>query len=614
MSISEEQKEEVKAKVDISDLVSSYGFTLKPRGSELWCCCPFHNEKTPSFKVDVTRGTYRCFGCGECGDVIDFVMKHEGLSFGDTMRKLASMAGVELKSNESVYSKTRKRLLGLMSDLAIDFNKMLRSPKCIEAEMARNYLKGRKLDSQTADKFLIGWAPKETWKILKWADKHGYSSKDLSEAGIIKESEDKTRAPYFYFANRLVFSIKDKNGQVVAFSGRQLIEDKKSGKYVNSPETIIFKKSRTLFAFDEARKNIVKAPNREAIVCEGQIDCIRLHSNGFNTAVAPLGTAFTEEHAIMLHRVADNALLCFDDDGAGHKATIKAAQLLLAEGMPIRVLSLPDGEDPDSYIVNHGKEAFSNLLEKNAESIVQFQIRAARSVERNPDDTNASVRITKSVLDTISKCKDKVHRTLLLKEAARSLGVEYSILAEEIVQSVKVANEEKKNESEQLIESIVAGDSADVNNPPSLAEGTFINFLLTKNGDPSIRSYVEKLIPIEIIGSNTTKKIIKSVLEFTECGDDSIRNTIESLSTDEYKNFIDIMANFDESELIPLPEKLRILYFARQLWHDYLVKMLKHGNNKDTVVKAIKVLHTANAKGTVNLIQSFPIKKFSVVA
>lgn len=618
MAISEEQKEEVKAKVDIADLISSYGFSLKPRGSELWCCCPFHNEKTPSFKVDVTRGTYHCFGCGESGDVFSFVMKQEGLSFGDAIRKLASSVGIELHAAENPAVKTRKRLYAIMSELALDFNKMLKSTRCKDADLAREYIKGRELDATIVDKFLIGYAPKEVDKILAWAGRHGYSYKDLAAAGIIKVSGSAIRPPYFYFANRLVFAIKDKNGQVVAFSGRQLVEDKKSGKYVNSPETMIFKKSRTFFAFDEARKNIVKAPNREAIICEGQIDCIRLHANGFNTAIAPLGTAFTEDHAVMLHRVADNALLCFDDDGAGHKATIKAAQLLLAEGMPIRVLALPDGDDPDSYILKHGKDSFSNLIASNAESIVQFQIRAARAAEQNPDETNAAVRITRAVLETIAKCKDKVHRSLLLKEAAKRLGVEYSTLASEIAKTTKAEEEDQSKSAEQLIEPIVAGNAADVNAPPSVTEGALINFLLNKKGDATIKSCLDKLIPIEIIGSNTSRKIVKSILSYKEGETDSIRESVESLSTDEYKAFITIMSNFDSSDFSTVSDKIRMLYFARQLWHDYLIRLLirigKDGEDVAIVVNAIKVLHTATAKGIVNLIRSFPINKFEKVA
>lgn len=618
MAISEDQKEEIRAKVDIADLVASYGFSLKPKGSEFWCCCPFHNEKTPSFKVDVSRGTYHCFGCGESGDVFEFVMKQEGLSFGDAIRKLAASVGIELKAAVSPIVKQRKRLYALMAELALDFNKMLKSPKCKDAEIAREYVKQRQLDADTVDRFLIGYAPKDVNKILAWAGRHGYSYQDLAAAGIIKVSDTANRQPYFYFANRLVFSVKDKNGQVVAFSGRQLVEDEKSGKYINSPETVIFKKSRTFFAFDAARPNIVKAPHREAIVCEGQIDCIRLHANGFNTAVAPLGTAFTEDHAVMLHRVADNALLCFDDDGAGHKATIKAAQLLLAEGMPIRVLALPDGDDPDSYLLKHGKEDFENLMATKAESIVQFQIRAARAAERNPDDTNAAIRVTKAVLDTISKCKDKVYRALLLKEASAQLGVDAATLSAEMETSVKTAIADQSKSSEQLIEPIVGGSAADANNPPSVAEWALINFLLTKIGDANTKACLSKLLPLEVLGSNLSRKIVKSILDFKEGESDSIREAVESLSTDEYRTFIAIMSNYDVSDFSSVDDKVRLLYFARQLWHDYLVRLLKRvgkdGKETTVVVNSIKILHTATAKGIVKLIQTFPIKKFERAA
>jgi DNA primase len=610
MAISEDQKEEVRAKVNIDDLVSSYGFTLKQRGGELWCCCPFHNEKTPSFKVDVSRGTYHCFGCGESGDVFSFVMKQDGISFGDAIRKLASSVGVDIKSVESRSSKIRKRLYTLMSEIASDFNMMLKSKKCKDAEVAREYLKTRGLGEDAVNRFIIGYAPKDVDKILSWAGRHGYSYQDLAAAGIIKASDTAGKPPYFYFSNRLVFSIKDRNGQVVAFSGRQLVEDKKSGKYINSPETIIFKKSRTFFAFDEARKYIVKSPNREAIICEGQIDCIRLHVNGFNTAIAPLGTAFTEDHAVMLHRVADSAILCFDDDSAGHNATIKAAHLLLSEGMPIRVLALPDGHDPDSFIMEKGKDAFSKIIDEGTESIVQYQIRVAREAEKDPTETNAALRVTKKVIETVSKCKDKVQRALLLKEASKALGVGLETLEGEMSSSLKVEDEKHEETAEQLIEPIVGGSTADIECPPSAIEGALINYVFSNEGNKDVIGYIRHLVPLSIIGSSTTRRILAAVLSDGEDRMDKIRYEVENLSTEEYKTFITIMANLDSTTFSSISEKGKVLYFARQLWHDYLVRLLKSWNKESEgygiIVNAIKVLHTATMKGVVNLIQTFP--------
>ena len=618
MAISDEQIEEIRAKVDIADLVTSYGFQLKQTGGMLWCCCPFHQEKTPSFKVDSTRGTYHCFGCGESGDIFSFVQKQEGLSFIEAVNKLAANAGIELKAVVSKSSMLRRRLYELMANLAVDFNKMLRSPKNIDGEVAREYLKNRQLDSSTVNKFLIGYAPKDVDKILAWAGRHGYSYQDLAAAGIIKPPSSASSKPYFYFANRLVFTIRDKNGQVVAFSGRQLVEDKKSGKYINSPETVIFKKSRTFFAFDEARKYIVKAPNREAIICEGQIDCIRLHASGYNTAIAPLGTAFTEDHAVMLHRVADTALLCFDDDGAGHNATIKAARLLLAEGMPIRVVSLPDGDDPDSYILKHGGEAFGNLVKEKAESIVKFQIRAERAKETDSADSNAIVRVTKAVLETIAKCKDKVLRNVLLKEAAKSLGIEYSTLAGDIAKDVKEEAEISGETAEQLIEPITASRAEDVNRLPSISESSLINYLYSHEGNSEIADCLSDLIPTSILHSPMAQKLVDAWKVGKTDEGDKVREAVENLSIEEYRHFLSFIVNLDSTDFSSISVKNKMVYFARQIWHEYLVRILKSNgmsvDDRAFIAKAIKTLHTSTIKGVVHLITTFPRGRFNRVA
>lgn len=615
MAISEEQKEEIRAKVDLAQIVSSYGYDLKHSGSDLWCCCPFHNEKTPSFKVDVSRGTYHCFGCGESGDVFSFVMRQEGLTFIDAIRKLADSVGVEIKSATSPNAKRRKRLYQLMASLAVAFNKMLKGAKGQGAEAARAYVKSRQLDADTVDKFLIGYAPADVNKVIAWASRHDYSLSDLAAAGVVKLSDTEGKPPYFYFANRLVFTIRDKNGNVVAFSGRQLVEDKKSGKYINSPETLIFKKSRNFFAYDEARKHIVKAPNREAIICEGQIDCIRLHSSGFQTAVAPLGTAFTEDHAVLLHKVADSAVLCFDDDFAGHKATIKAAQLLLAEGMPIRIISLPDGDDPDSFILKNGAEAFATLLSDKAESIVKFQIRAERAKDINKQDVNSEARVAKAMLETIAKCRDKVLRTILLKEASAELGIECAALIEDISAKVCAAEQKIKETADQLIDEPIAGRAEDISRLPDTVESAFLNFFMSQEGNAESIKYIKELIPTEIIYSPMVKRIVRAGTAPKEEGEDRLRTEIETLSDEEYQTFISSITCKEPSFDPPIPVKNRVVYFARQIWHSFLNRKLKEIPQDSADVKilsnAIKTLHSATLKGVVHLISSFPVERFT---
>ena len=599
MRISEAQKEEIKARIDIAELISEYGYQLKQNGSGLWCCCPFHNEKTPSFKVDTYKGMYHCFGCGESGDVYAFVMKQEGVSFGEAIRKLADKAGIELKEEINPAQLKRNRLYALMADLAVDFSRMLKVKNSKASEPARIYLQKRQISDETVDRFLIGYAPADVNKILRWATKHGYTEDELADAGIIKKSEKEGGTPYFYFANRLVFSIKDKLGRVVAFSGRQIVEDKKSGKYINSPETSIFKKSRSFFAFDEARKNIVKEENREAIICEGQIDCIRLHENGFKTAIAPLGTAFTEDHAHLLHRVADCALLCYDDDDAGHKATIRTATVLLAEGMPIRIVSLPDGDDPDSYILKHGKEDFYKQIVSNAESIVAFQIRAESKNEVGVDESSAKIRIAKAVLGTISKCKDAVYREVLLKEASERLDLNEEVIRGEIMATETSRVQEEHQEANKII--MPNRNKKSSQGVPNLLELAFMAFLMANEHDDEVRAIVESLVPRCLLREGLCLDFLNVWKQVSYI--DEIQKFVEHLPDDDYRKWISMTIIEDSMQLNSLSPKWAALYFIRQLWYERLVDMLKtekDSSKMQLIGATIKALHSATMKGLVH--------------
>ena len=406
--ITEATVEEIKARIDIAELISSYGIQIKRAGSSLKACCPFHHEKTPSFHINEGKGFYHCFGCGESGDAIKFVRRMDGLTFIEAVTKLAERCGVKIEAGkEDPAAGRRRRLLALMAELAQFYRRCLLKAK--EAEIAREYLKSRDLGEQVQEDFLIGYAPKGMPPMVKWAEKYGYTLDELEEAGVVKPPRGPGDSGYSRFGGRLMFSIKDKQGRVVAFSGRQLVASKHSGKYVNSPETPIFRKSSVLFGFDRAAGNISKSPHREAIVCEGQIDTIRLHACGFPVAVASQGTAFTEEHVKLLGKVADQVTLVFDDDEAGRKATVRTARLFLAAEMPVKVVSLPEGDDPDSFLRRHPAEDFRRLLD-DAESIMSFQVRAERAKERSPDSIDAMARISGEILLTVSSSRSAVIR------------------------------------------------------------------------------------------------------------------------------------------------------------------------------------------------------------
>ena len=623
MQISNEQKEEIKARIDLADLIASYGIDIRHNGSGIWCRCPFHNEKTPSFKIDPSSGRYHCFGCGESGDAIDFVMKQDGLSFGEAAKRLADKVGIELKAVVNPTIAMRGRLLAMMAELATDFGKMLKAKAFTEADIARAYVKDRDITDEAIAKFQIGYVPKDVSKILGWAKKKGYSEEELVTAGILKSRNNPSDKPYSYFGGRLVFTLKDKYGKVVGFSGRKLDDNQPGGKYVNSPETILFKKSRTMFAFDEARRNIVKALNREAIICEGQIDCIRLHMNGYPTAVAPLGTAFTEEHATMLHRVADSALLCFDDDSAGHKATIKAAAILLAEGMPVRAVSLPDGEDPDSFIRKYGAESFSKLIAEKSESIVRYQIRAEKAKEQDPNDPNATVRISKAILTTLANCKSKIMREALLKEAAKILDLQYKVLIEDIEKMAKTAGEEQVEDAEQFITPPSQKELDVSSNLPSNIEGALIVYLMENEGKiDEEKQLIKALLPKEVFSSSLAVNFLDVWLNNKKDEEDLIRQYIETMPPNEYKAFIALMTYLDGMSYFDgLETKHKIVYFARQIWHDYFLRLLNRvkqlpssdGNKAlgDKITKSILFLNSETVKNIVKFMRTFSHTEFA---
>ena len=330
---------------------------------------------------------------------------------------------------------------------------------------------------------------------------------ELIDAGIVKEGNSKDDKPYHRFAGRLMFAIKDSAGRVVGFSGRQLVANKRSGKYVNSPETEIFKKGNILYGLDKAAAHITKSAHREAILCEGQIDCIRLHTSGFPIAVAPQGTAFTAEHAAVLKRYADSAVLVFDDDTAGHKATIKAAGILFAVGMPVRVISLPDGDDPDTFLSStdegKGAEGFKQKL-VNAESAISFQYRVAKAEENNPNAPDAIQRISKALLSTIALCSNAILKDALLTEAANLLGIPKDVLQDEIGKSkVKPIVPKKVEEIQAQEESDASSDSDDSDSDsdvvirevtPSHLEFALLTVLACCEGDEEVKAFLSNAL------------------------------------------------------------------------------------------------------------------------
>ncbi|MCL1888681.1 MAG: DNA primase, partial [Kiritimatiellaeota bacterium] len=419
--------DEIRSRLDIVGFIASYGVAVKRSGAAYKACCPFHKEKTPSFTINPQRQFYHCFGCGEHGDVITFFMKQTGLPFNEAVAQLAEKTGVKLESGYDPNAARRDQLLALHAGLAAFYQRCLLQSK--EGETARAFLEGRQIGLDAIKRFGVGYAPVAANAALRWADKHRQSLETLFEAGVL--APGKSSAPYDRFAGRVTFPIHDAQGRVIAFSCRVMDPASHPAKYVNSPETPVFKKSQVLYGLHLARAAITKHPRREAILCEGQIDVIRCHSAGFETAVASQGTAFTPGHVEILRRYADSLLLAYDSDTAGRKAALKAGAMLLAAGLPVRVCNLPPGEDPDSLIRRDGPSAFQNTIAR-AVSLTAFQIQFLRDSEADPGAVDAVARVTRPVIETLASCPSAVLRAHLLSEAADLLRVPAAALQEDL--------------------------------------------------------------------------------------------------------------------------------------------------------------------------------------
>jgi DNA primase len=379
--IPKESVEKVLEATDIVDLIGSY-IQIKKAGSSFRANCPFHNEKTPSFYITPSTQRFHCFGCGAGGDAISFVRDHENLPFVDAVRKLASRAGIHLVEEASdplaeQKGRSRGRLLDLHREAtAFMHEQLMKNPA---AQHARDYMKSRGFGSAMAASWSIGWMPDNPRSFLDWARAKKFTGRELLDSGIalLRDETNPNSGLYVRFQDRLMFPIRNEMGDVIAFSGRQLRENKNSGKYINSPETAIFKKSRVFFGLDRAKKPILT--EKAALLCEGQIDAICCHELGIAHAIATCGTACTQQHAKLLRRYTANVLICFDADKAGLAATEKAFRELAPEGLSVRVVEMPAGDDPDTFLKAHGEAAFRELL-TNAKEFFDFKLERGKAI------------------------------------------------------------------------------------------------------------------------------------------------------------------------------------------------------------------------------------------
>ena len=412
MRFSDDYLREIAERNPIEEVVGEYVALTKRSGINIFGLCPFHGEKTPSFSVCPSRGIYHCFGCGKGGSVINFIMEIEHLDFPEAVEFLAKRAGMPLpERGDDPRAALKSRLYDLNRDAARWFYSQLATPA---GAAAADYMARRQISPRTAKNFGLGFAP-DSWDALTNAMKAlGYSERELTEAGLVKRG--KRGGVYDAFRNRLMFPVIDQRGSVIAFSGRILGDGEP--KYLNSPETPIFSKSRSLFGINLAKKT--KAGYM--ILVEGNVDVVSLHQAGFDSAVASLGTSLTGEQAQLLSRYTKKVVLCYDADGAGQKAAKRAIPLLDRLGLEVRVVTVPGAKDPDEFIKARGAEAFRVLIEESAGGVEYSLATAAAGLDLSSDKDK--VAYLKSAADIISALPDTVSREVYALRVAEQCSVQ----------------------------------------------------------------------------------------------------------------------------------------------------------------------------------------------
>jgi DNA primase len=416
--------DQIREKLDLVELVREYVPTLRKAGRAHKACCPFHQERTASFTVNQDKQLWYCFGaCHEGGDAFKFVMKAENLNFSEAAQRLAERAGVPWQpAAESLGPRDKERLAVKDAlEFAKDFYKRVLDSSS-EAETARRYLAKRGLTKASLDKFELGFAPPQGG-LLQAATKKGVAPSLLQKAGLVSEREGGVFRDYF--RSRILFPIRDARGAVVGFGGR--VHGDFEPKYLNTPETAVFTKGRTLYGLHQAGPSIRK--ENKAVIVEGYMDVVGCHQHGLTNAVAPLGTALTLDHAAMLKRYAEEALLVFDPDAAGSLASIRGAEILLEQGLFVRIGTVPDGQDPDDFLQAKGLKALQEALAKSAD-IAEFQTGLALRRTPVPSLTDKA-RIAREVLATISKQTNAVIRNEWFRRLAGDLGLGEEALREE---------------------------------------------------------------------------------------------------------------------------------------------------------------------------------------
>ncbi len=437
--IDEQTVQRIIDSAQILDVVQDF-MTLKRRGANYIGCCPFHNEKTPSFSVSPAKNIFKCFGCGVAGTPISFVMRHENMTYPEALKYIANKYGIVVKekelSAEEMEEHEDRESMGIVNQYAAQFfqNQLLNTEE--GKAIGLTYFQHRGFRPETMEKFMLGYSPTNRQALTNEALAKGYKLKFLEKTGLTIVKEDGYK--FDRFAGRVMFPIHSVAGKVVAFGGRIMTNDKKMAKYVNSPESEVYHKSNVLYGIYQAKSEIVKRD--KCYLCEGYCDVISMHQSGVTNTVASSGTSLTPGQISVIKRFTNNLTVIYDGDWAGIKASLRGIDLILAQDINVKVVLLPDGEDPDSYALSHTPQELQEYIDSHEEDFIRFK---TRILLKDAEDPLKKAEVIKSIITSISKISNQVTRSIYIKECGKLLDVKEDALYAETGREIKKNREDE---------------------------------------------------------------------------------------------------------------------------------------------------------------------------
>ncbi|OFX74550.1 MAG: DNA primase [Bacteroidetes bacterium GWE2_29_8] len=498
--INKETIDKVIESAKVEEIISDF-ITLKKRGVNLLGLCPFHNEKTPSFTVSPSKGIYKCFGCGAAGDSVSFIMAHEHLSYPDAIRYIAAKYKIIIEeeqfSQEDSEQKSIKESLFAVNHFAQEFftNYLINDDK--GRAIGLSYFKEREIEYKFIEKFKLGFCPDEGNTFSKYATDNGYNKEILIKAGLSKDKGNEQLQDVYQ--SRVIFPIHNITGRIVAFGARILTSDKSKPKYINSPETDIYHKSNVLYGIYFAKNSIIKEDN--CYLVEGYTDVISLHQAGIENVVASSGTSLTTEQIKLIRRFSSNITILYDGDSAGIKAAFRGIDMILAEGLNVKIVLFPENEDPDSFAKKHSSNEVIEFLSQNSKDFIKFKTNVL--LEETKGDPVKKASMLKDIISTIAEIPDALMRSIYVKECSELIDIEEKTIYNELNKILK-SKIAKTPAEKEIIDNIQSSDKANDSALQSLDENEYSSNQQEKELIRFLLNYGEEFIEIEV--ENEKKK------------------------------------------------------------------------------------------------------------